>query len=486
MKYLFTILTSLTLCACGSLGTSNHSSSNKQQGIEIGIPASEVRETAGKPQPEVTAIAETKPGLIESLVRDFSWDRHNKTPAVQKRIKSYQAKPGQLEQILARSAEFLPLIAEQITARGLPAELAFLPLVESGYQTDIYSRAGAAGLWQLMPATARHLGMQIDWWYDERLDIQLSTDRALDYLEYLNKQFDGDWELAITAYNGGEGHVRSRMRKAKSKNFWDLSLKRETTDYLPRLLAIAEILGNPKAYSVDIPDIGAVSGLNTIVLDRQVDLRLAASTAGIEYKKFKKLNPDFQRWISPPTGRYKLLLPRQNAALLQGRLDELEPDQLAGWDHYRVKSGDTLTDIAQEFGTSVRSLTVVNELPDSRIYARQELLIPRAEGSTAKELYIVQSGDSLWTIAKQNNLSINQLRKLNAIHKESVIQPGQVLILHGYLNGRETTYEVRPGDSLSEIAHQFDVAVTDLKTWNSLGSKDLIYPGQVLKIPRES
>lgn len=495
MKRLSILLSSIALCACGTINTNKDSSENNHQedinAVSQVLTTKTSNDGRKKNRLMVTEVLEKETGLIESLASDFSWELHKEKAEVKKHIKAYRAKPEQLEKILARSSEFLPLIAEQLKARDLPAELAFLPLVESGYQTNIYSRAGAAGLWQLMPATARHLGLRIDWWYDERLDIQVSTEKALDYLEYLDKQFKGDWELAITAYNGGEGHVRSKMRKAKSKNFWELSLKRETENYLPRLLAIAEILSNPSVYKVKLPFIDPVSNLESIAIDHQIDLRLAASNAEIEYKKFKSLNPSYQRWISPPKGKYQLLLPQDKAALLKGKLTELQPDQLASWDHYRVKSGDTLINIARKFGTTVRSLIAVNELSNSRIYARQELLIPKVDtkaistvlSNTVKELYIVQYGDSLWSIANKNDLSIKQLKKLNSkINDHSVIQPGQVLILNEYFDGEETTYEVKRGDSLSEIAHQFDIAINDLKSWNSLGTKDLIHPGQVLKI----
>lgn len=495
MKRLFILVASLSLCACGSLSNLSQPSITKSdESSAKDVSASQasqhqVNQHINEPRLKIVEVHQPNHGLIETLAKDFSWDRHLDTPEVQKRIRTYKNKPEQFKKILARSSDILPLIVEQLEDRNLPAELAFLPLVESGYQTNIRSSAGAAGLWQLMPATARHLGMKIDWWYDERLDIQTSTEKALDYLEYLNKQFSGDWELTITAYNGGEGHVRSQMRKAKSKNFWDLSLKRETEDYLPRLLAVAELLSKPEHYNIDTPQIEHHSRLRSIKLDQQIDLRLAASTAGIEYKAFKKLNPSFQRWVSPPKGKYQILLPEEQVKLLAGKLSGLQPNQLASWDHYQVKSGDTLIDIARQFGTTVRSLIAVNELSNSRIYARQELLIPKAEtraikarSDTIKELYIVKSGDSLWKIAYRNDITINKLKKLNSMGKKSVIQPGQVLILNEYFDGTETTYEVKRGDSLSEIAYQFDIAITDLKTWNSLGKKDLIHPGQLLKI----
>lgn len=489
MRKIILLIACVWLAACGSVSEMENIAATDQPSLEKPVTETALVIDAPGPTPVIVDVIQAPQGLIESLASDFSWNRHLDRPKVQKQIASYQKKPEQLEKMLSRSADFLPLITEQLNQRGLPTELAFLPLVESGYLTSTHSPAGAAGLWQLMPATARHLGMEINWWYDERLDIQASTQKALDYLEYLNKQFKGDWELTITAYNGGEGHVRSRMRRANSKNFWELSLKIETEGYLPRLLAVTEIISAPEKYGLTIPQIEAESRLQKVKFDQQIDLRLAAQAAGLEYQLFKVLNPDFQRWVSPPDGNYALLLPEENANKLRTNLNSLQPDQLASWDHYKVKSGDTLIDIAREFGTTVRALIAVNELKNSRIYARQELLIPKVQNvakpqksDTVKELYIVKNGDSLWKIANRNNISISQLKKLNSLTSSSVIQPGQVLILNEYFTGKETTYQVKQGDSLSIIAYQFDVAIADLKIWNALGKNDLIHPGQILKI----
>ncbi len=439
-----------------------------------------------------TVINELQTGLIEDLAGDFTWERHLDHSSVSRRLEWYRQNPEQLEYVLQRATMLLPILAKEIRDRDLPTELVFLPLIESGFQPSVYSHSGAAGLWQLMPATARSLGLKIDWWYDERLDIQASTAKALDYLVYLNQRFGGDWELAIAAYNGGEGHLRSRMRRSNSDNFWDLALYRETQQYVPRLLAVAEVLSNPDEYGISVPFVGKESLLRSTLLTEQIDLRLAAEASGLDYQQFKWLNPDFQRWISPPEGEYSLLLPAGNMDYLLASIDDLKPDTDASWDHYRVRSGDTLGHIAEEFGTTVSAIRAINQLTSSRIYARQELLIPKSgarkslDGSTMKELYIVKRGDSLWRIANRNDLTIAKLKRLNQLTDSSVLQPGQVLVLNEYAQQpsqeSETTYEVKSGDSLSVIADQFNVALADLMLWNSLERSDLIHPGQILRI----
>jgi membrane-bound lytic murein transglycosylase D len=488
MRNIVVLFSLLLLSACGSI-----SGPISQEEAMTGVPLEEVPF-----QPEVlyceadsSVLNELQTGLIEDLVSDFTWDRHLDHSAVSRRLSWYQENPEQLEYVLQRATMLLPMLAKEIRERELPAELVFLPLIESGFQPSVYSRSGAAGLWQLMPATARSLGLRIDWWYDERLDIQASTVKALDYLVYLNQRFGGDWELTIAAYNGGEGHVQARMRRGQSDNFWELALKRETEQYVPRLLAVAEVLSNPEKYGITVPFVGKESLLRSMPLNEQIDLRLAAEVSGLDYQQFKWLNPDFQRWISPPKGEYSVLLPAGNMDYLMAEINGLKPDTDASWDHYRVRSGDTLGHIAEEFGTTVSAIRAINQLSSSRIYARQELLIPKSrahqsnDGSTMKELYIVKRGDSLWRIANRNGITIARLKRLNTLNDNTVLQPGQVLVLNEYsqtTSSDETTYEVKSGDSLSVIADRFSVALADLMLWNSLDRSDLIHPGQILRI----
>jgi len=488
MRTVVSFISLLFLSGCGSI-----SGPISQEDAMTPVP---LEETPFQPEvlyceADSSVLIELQTGLIEDLALDFTWDRHLDHSAVSRRLTWYQENPEQLEYVLQRATMLLPMLAKEIRERELPAELVFLPLIESGFQPSVYSRSGAAGLWQLMPATARSLGLRIDWWYDERLDIEASTAKALDYLIYLNQRFGGDWELTIAAYNGGEGHVQARMRRSQSDDFWELPLKRETEQYVPRLLAVAEVLSNPEEYGITLPFVGKESLLRSMPLDEQIDLRLAAEVSGLDYQQFKWLNPDFQRWISPPDGEYSILLPAGNMDYLMAEIDGLKPDTDASWDHYRVRSGDTLGHIAEEFSTSVSALIAINQLSGSRIYARQELLIPRSTASqgnpnsSMNELYIVKRGDSLWRIANRNGITIAKLRRLNTLGDNTVLQPGQVLVLNEYSEAQssdETTYEVKSGDSLSVIANKFSVALADLMLWNSLDRSDLIHPGQILRI----
>ena len=395
--------------------------------------------------PNQIAAGETVDDLIADLAQEFSWDRHLQREEVSQRIRDYQKKPDQVGRILARSTPFLSLIAERVRSRNLPTELVFLPMIESGFQTAVQSSAGAAGLWQLMPSTARHLELKSDWWLDQRLDILLATDKALDYLQYLYYQFNGDWELAIAAYNGGESHVRARMRRANSDNLWDLKLKNETESYLPALLALTEILKNPTKYGINLPVISRQNRLTELPMPSQIDLRLAAAEIDMSYTDFRRLNPSFKRWISPPGDGFRLLVPDQQVAQLKKALESLQPDHSEHWDQYQVQSGDNLIRIARRFGTTVRAIVSVNQMADSRIFAHQTLLIPRnlnpakiSRPGSIKELYVVRTGDSLWKIARRHGISMRQLRQLNEIDNSSLIQPGMVLILSEEFVGNST------------------------------------------------
>lgn len=454
-------------------------------------PNAETIETA---QPQVETTSSSTPpqpsDLLSKLRSSFTLNRQTDRPEVIEILESHKRNPDHYLEILTRGAPFLSLITAKIEERGMPLELALLPFVESGYEATSFSQSGAAGLWQIIPNTARHLDLEMGWWYDERLDILKSTDKALDYLSYLNDRFEGDWELTLAAYNGGESHVASRIRQASGNaDFWAIELKRETTAYVPKLLAAAEVVANPDKYGVELPTIHADDQLIAISVDTQLDLRLSAKAVGLTYSEFKKLNSGYLRWISEPGETAQLLIPVSEQANLLASINDIATDQNVAWDHYRVKNGDTLSEIAREFGTTLRALIAVNDLDDSRIYKNQDLLIPKSsevtmsdagDSHTIKQLYIVESGDSLWEISRDHNVSIEEIRRLNSL-RGNTLRIGKVLVLAENFTGSEITYEVKSGDSLSTIANRFRVAVSDIRAWNALDS-DLIKLGQELTI----
>ncbi|MCL4157896.1 UNVERIFIED_CONTAM: hypothetical protein GTU68_035591, partial [Idotea baltica] len=432
--------------------------------------------------------------LLTALASKFTWHTHAERAQVSSQIERLQRNPEHLIEILERSEPFLALLHEKLEAQQLPPELAFLPYIESGYEPSAMSHVGAAGLWQFMPSTANHLGMHTSWWYDERLDINVSTEKALEYLSYLNKRFEGNWELTLASYNGGEGHVASRIRRADGMaDFWSIQLKAETSNYVPKLLAIVEVISAPEKYGFELPEFPLENRLTSVALNDQIDLRLAAKEIGMDYADLRNINSGFLRWISPPGQERYLLIPTDKESRLIAALDVITSDEQLAWNHYKVSEGDTLIEIAREFGITLRSLVAVNQLEGSRIYINQDLLIPAVslgdaeisnQPNSIKQLYIVKSGDSLWDISRDQSVSISQIRRLNGITNNH-LKLGQVLILSEVYTGNEFTYLVKNGDSLSQIADRFRVGVAEIQAWNSLRG-DLIRPGQELTIRTNS
>lgn len=432
--------------------------------------------------------------LLTELASKFTWQTNTDNNKVASEIRKHQKTPKHFYDILKRSEPFLAFIKENLEEEGLPLELALLPFIESGFDPSIFSPSGAAGLWQFMPSTAKYLGMHTDWWYDERLDIVISTEKAMEYLTYLNNRFNGDWELALAAYNGGEGHVSSRMKRASGdKDYWSLKLKTETSSYVPKLLAVIELVAHPEKYGMHLPEIDRENQLVSLEFEKQIDLRLAAEKTGMSYARFKVLNAGYLRWISPPTKDKSLLIPEKSVQRLTTSLEDITSDEQIAWNHYRVQRGDTLIEIASEFGTTLRALIAVNQLKDSRIYIHQDLLIPVSElpltrlasqSNSVKQLYIVRRGDSLWDISRSQGVTISQIRRLNNLTGDK-IKLGQVLVLAETFTGEEITYLVKRGDSLSLIASRFQVAISDIRIWNALKG-DLIQPGQELRIRPEN
>lgn len=448
-------------------------------------------------EPEEIAVAPAPKYLLESLASEFTWDTRANHPRVSKEISRLLRNPRHLDRILGQSEPILALVSDTVTAHDMPIELAFLPYIESGYRSSAKSHRGAAGLWQFMPNTAKHLGMEINWWHDERLDIETSTDKALEYLTYLNNRFNGDWELALAAYNGGESYISRRLKRSKKEakdfDYWETKLKKETQDYVPRLLALIEIISSPEKYGVELPKFALENPLVSVNFENQIDLRQAAEEIGMDYSDLRGLNADFLRWISPPKKTNTILVPAEKESLLIASLDKLSRDGEQIWNHYRVRQGDTLSEIASQFGVTLKSLVAVNQLENYRLKINQQLLIPNTSkqqaktlepGPSIKRLYVVKRGDSLWEIAKSQDVSIAQIKSLNRIGG-NVINPGQVLVLAETYTGDEFVYQVRHGDSLYEIAVRFKVAVAELKAWNDLDG-NLIKPGQELTIRTNS
>ncbi|MDF4599160.1 transglycosylase SLT domain-containing protein, partial [Vibrio parahaemolyticus] len=225
----------------------------------------------------------------------------------------YLKHPNHLYTVSKRAAPFLYMITQRIEERGLPMELALLPVVESSFDAFAYSHGSAAGLWQFVPGTGKMMGLEQNYWYDGRRDVAASTDAALDYLVQLNERFDGNWEHAIAAYNSGGGRVSSAIRKnkklGKPVDFFSLDLPKETSSYVPKLLALADVVANQEKYGIDIPSIPNKPVLTLVDPKEQLDLAIAADYAGIGVKELQSYNPAYNQWSTAPEGPHQLLIP---------------------------------------------------------------------------------------------------------------------------------------------------------------------------------
>jgi membrane-bound lytic murein transglycosylase D len=344
-----------------------------------------------QPHPEYTlaAIAAAATPAIPEVENSADiWERMRSgfglqpdiSGAVQTFLKTYRTHPHHVEQILRRGEPYLYYILSRIEAHELPAELALLPVVESAFDPFARSPAGATGIWQFMSATATHVGLQQDWWYDGRRDIVDATEAALEYLGELNQRFDGDWLLTLAAYNAGSARVRKAIRHNRSRgepvDFWHLPLPRETRNYVPKLLALRQVITNPEASNITLPALANTRYFSVVDTRGQIDLQVAARLAGTSVDELRLLNPGLIRSITPPALPHTLVIPMVNEQLFRERLAHLPADQRVQSVEYRIRWGDSLSTIAQHFRTTVAKLRQANHLKDNEIYAGRRLIVP--------------------------------------------------------------------------------------------------------------
>jgi len=357
----------------------------------------------------------------------------------------YLRQANYLPIVAQRSAPFLYYIVEQVEQRGMPLEIALLPMVESSYNPFALSSQRAAGLWQIMPATGQHLGLEQNWWYDGRRDLRDSTDTALDYLQALHKQFDEDWLLALAAYNSGKGRVKRAQNANQSKglptDYWSLNLPRETRRYIPKLIALTALVADPETFDVEIPFIANAPAFTIVETGGQIELARAASLADMDMAALRILNSGQLRWATSPEQPAELLVPVGDPAELMAQgITTLSASDRVRWQHYRIQQGDSLIRIARKFDTEVGLLRQVNNINGSLIRAGKTLMIPigsawasslamATNGEPRARGYRVRSGDSLYRIAGKFNVTVSEIVSWNSLNKDTYLQPGQKLTL---------------------------------------------------------
>ena len=384
---------------------------------------------------------------------------------------------------------------------GLPVELALLPFVESEFDPYAKSVDGATGIWQFMPATGKEWGLKSNWWYDGKKDVLASTEAALQFLTYLNEKFDGDWLLAMAAYNTGPTRVNRAIRKNKREDkpirFWDLNLPKETTAYVPKLLVLCELIKDPKAFDVNLPSIANRPYFERVKIPGQLDLMQAADLAGLKPETIYELNPGFNQWATDPSGPHYLLLPIGVSDRFMTQLESLDQNDLVRWDRYKIRRGDNLYKIASRYKIEVAVLMEINGLASDLIIAGKEIMVPRGSAWAGKQnpreqVYIVIGGDSLWNISKKFKVSIEDVVLWNDLDIEVPLQINQeIKIFSRYERIRQELpsrdlrtmlYPVKSGDTISRIASKFEITSKDIQEWNEIEDVSKIFPGQVLKL----
>jgi membrane-bound lytic murein transglycosylase D len=486
----------------------------------------EIDATAGAPlgvEALASSVAHTVAGLTPDQYPDV-FDRIRagfkiddiESPRIDQQLAFYANNPQYLERVFGRAGLYLHHIVQEIESRGMPLELALLPVVESAFEPYARSWATANGLWQFMPGTGERFGLKQDWWYDGRRDVIASTRAALDYLQYMHDEFFDDWLLAIAAYNCGEFRVQREVNAnravGKPVDFFSLRLPSETRAYVPKLLAMRRLIANPEDYGIAFSPIANEPYFERVDTGGQLDLSLAAELAGITIDEIYELNPGFHRWATDPAGPHFLLLPRDTADAFRRNLDLLSSDERVRVSLHKVRQGETIASIAKKYKTQAIVIRDMNSLGNDLLMVGAEIRVPtavvnlpskvmlaaaRVDGRSNRSgrrpaVHVVRSGDSLWRIAKRHRMDVNTLARMNGMGPGDTLRTGQKLVLNtrgasspktpASSGARPVSYQVRSGDTLSRIAQVFGVSVSELVSWNGISKNSVLRPGQKLTV----
>ncbi len=441
----------------------------------------------------------------------------SQVPGAERWAQWYAGKEKYMQRVQQRARPLLWTIHQQVRKHGLPAEFTLLPVVESAYNPWAYSHGRAAGLWQFIPGLAREYGLKLNWWYDGRRDILAATDAATRHLQSLGKQFDGDWLIALAAYNSGHNRVARQLKKlrqqGKAADYRNLKLPRETRGYIPKMVGLACLYKHPERYGfqpVEVPRMPLVESVDT---GGQIDLALAAELAGMSLDDLHHFNPAWNQWATDPEGPHTLLLPIEAAQRFRNKLAELPEEQRITWKRVRIQPGDSLIRLARRYHVTPELLREVNQLKGHLIRAGDYLMVPQSRHAlnrysqtqaqrlarlqrkavTPQSLYHkVAAGESFWSIARKYGVGVRELARWNGMAPGDLLRVGQKLVVRKPRKGfsaaqarpsrqQQIYYTVRPGESLWSISRKFAVDVAAIRKWNGL-KQDLLKPGQKLRL----
>jgi membrane-bound lytic murein transglycosylase D len=462
--------------------------------------------------------AEPAPLIWPRLVSRFRFAACPEDGSAARWAEWYAANGEYMRRVLNRAEPWLHFIADEIERRDLPGELALLPIVESAFDPFAYSHGRAAGPWQFLSGTARDFGVTINDAYDGRRDYVAATGAALDYLAYLNDLFDGDWALALAAYNAGQGRVGRAIRRNESRGLgteWhQLRLPRETRGYVPKIKGLGCLFRQPARYAFVLPTLPDRPQVARLPITPPVDLVRVALAAGVDVAELVTLNAGLNKHYVPPDGPDYLLVSVAHAERVAGALENMPAAPPLEVERIRVRSGDSLSVLARRHDTSVEALKQANGLRGDRLIAGQTLALPGryAPAATAAEpeyrrayrelaalqqqllptdrfIHRVRNGESLWLIARRYGVGVRDLQAMNGLGGSTLIRPGQRLVIETDRgvrppSTRSERYVVRQGDSLWTISRRQQVGLQELMRWNGLDADSVLRPGQELIIRR--
>ena len=396
---------------------------------------------------ELEALPAPAPDLWERIVTGYAIP-DIEGPLVEKWERWYADRPEYVARMVERSRRYLYHIVSEVTARGVPAEIALLPMVESAYNPVALSTSRAAGIWQFIPSTGKHYGLNQDFWMDSRRDVLAGTDKALTYLNKLHGDFN-DWQLALAGYNWGEGNVGRAIAKNKAKglptNYQSLPMPAETANYLPKLQALKNIVRDPEKFGLALADIPDAPYFAVVKTNRKMDTKFAAELAEMSLEDFLALNPQHNRPVIAGADQQTILLPIDSAEIFAAKL-ELTNQPMVSWQAYRMRPNETLPQVAAKYAMSVETLRAVNGIgARAKVPAGHTLLVPSQSAST-----------------------------------EAVASLSQA-VFTTVPSGRTFYYSAKKGDKLSVIAVRYGVTTQELKVWNGL-AKDTLVPGQKIRV----
>ncbi len=398
----------------------------------------------------------------QNIANNLTLTKFYQHPNVSKQKQKFTADKNYLATVSRKAEPFIHFVLEEIKLRQMPAELAVLPIVESNYSPIARSHAKAAGLWQFMSYTATEYGLVRDTGYDARYDVYASTHAALDYLSYLHQKFDGDWLLAMAAYNAGPQRVKRALKRSKGEintngesKFWQLKLPRETRQYIPKILALSAIINDENLSSTLLHPINDKPYLASLEINKRITISALAEVTGIDAKEFLRLNPALRSVHNPSPSNYHLLTPKSSKDLVAVSILNMADQPEPVWQKYKVMRGDSLSKIADHYGTSITAIREANNLNSNNIIAGHMLAIPPTGLNTVSTnpqtkiikttkrkkaikqkitadspyFYVVMAGDSFWEIANRNNTTVHRLSQINDRNPDQPLRPGESILI---------------------------------------------------------